>query len=225
MNQQPPAAHSPPHPPTAPRPIIIGISGGIGSGKSTVAQIFAELGATVFDADEQVRQLLASDHVKDTLTAWWSEDILDSQANLDRAKIAARVFENASDRKKLEHFIHPLVRQARAAALAHAHQSRAPFFVEDIPLLFENSLHTACDVLVFVDVPREQRLARVQTRGWDDAELTRREAAQWPLEEKKRLSHHIIDNSREIAHTTSQVRDLLAKLSSSRGVSPPPGDR
>src|SRR5204863_335322 len=86
-------------------------------------------------------------------------------------------------------------------------------YVWDIPLLFEVGLHARCDALVFVDAPREQRLARVKaTRGWDENELVRREKLQHPLDNKRRMSNYIIQNTADVGFAAAQVRDVLSKI-------------
>lgn len=187
----------PPRPPRD-RPPIVGLAGGIGSGKSAVARLLAERGAVVSDSDAQARALLKEPGIAAILTRWWGTSILGPDKRPDRANVAALVFADPAQRKRLEELIHPILHSQRKAALLAARKAdpQPPLFVIDAPLLFEAGLDKECDAVIFVDAPRPVRLARVtKTRHWDEAELTRREAAQLPLAAKQARSTFTIDNS------------------------------
>lgn len=174
-------------------PVVIGLAGGVGSGKSTVARAFAELGCVVSDSDQQARAALDRPEVRAALAEWWGGGVLDDEGRVDRAAVARIVFEDPEQRTRLEDLIHPLIRETREGLVASA--GRAPAVIVDAPLLFEAGLDAECDAVVFVDAPYPERLARVRaSRGWDERELDRRESAQWPVDRKRAASDHVIDN-------------------------------
>jgi dephospho-CoA kinase len=201
------------------RPIVLGIAGGIGSGKSAVAAAFAKLGCVVIDSDVRARAALDRPDVRDTLVSWWGKSMLASDGRIDRTAVSKIVFADPEQRKRLEALVHPIVRQDRAAMISDLHTHGGPgvggrqIVIIDAPLLYEVGLDAECDAVVFVDAPREQRLARVaHTRGWSEAELDRREAAQLPVEEKRARSRFQINNSGTLADIEAQARAVLAQV-------------
>lgn len=179
---------------------VIGIAGGIGSGKSYVSRLFADAGCLVIDSDAQVTAAYGLPEVRRTIAEWWGDGVIADGGGVDRRVIAKRVFNDPTARARLEQLLHPIVDRLRdqvmTAAAATPVGDRPLAFVWDTPLLFETGRYLGCDAVVFVDVPRDERLRRVQqTRGWDDAELTRREKTQWPLDNKRALSHYVLANA------------------------------
>jgi len=193
---------------------VIGLAGGIGSGKSTVARLMAREGGSVFDADAAAQAALDSEDVRRRLAAWWGEAMLRPDGSVDRAAVSRRVFDDAEARQRLEGLIHPLVGEARQRHIeAAAGDPAVRFIVLDVPLLFEVGLDAECDTVVFVRAPRQQRLARVAAnRGWGADELDRREKNQWPLDKKLQRAHHILDNDGDEADCLARVRDLLRRI-------------
>jgi dephospho-CoA kinase len=205
---------------------IIGIAGGIGSGKSRVARLFGELGCAVIDSDQQVAEAYAREDVRKTLNQWWGEGVFKEGGQLNRAAVAARVFSDPGERARLEGLIHPLVARARDEAMRRAARDpQVVAFVWDTPLLFEVGLNADCDAVVFVDAPRDLRLARLRrSRGWDAAELARRENLQWPLDRKRHLSDDIVANTADAGEGSAspagadadplrdQVRQVLSRI-------------
>lgn len=193
---------------------IIGLTGGIGSGKSFIAGLFAELGCAVIDADAQVRGAYDDPAVRQTLRDWWGADMLKSDGSVDRAAIAQRIFSDPADRTRLEGLLHPMVDVARRRQMGIlATDPGTIAFVWDTPLLFEAGLNTQCDAVVFVDAPRQTRLARViESRHWDEAELLRRENLQWPLDKKREISQYIVCNTADADEARSQVRLVLSRI-------------
>lgn len=199
------------------RPLVIGLAGGVGSGKSTVARAFARLGCAVVDSDVEARAALRRPEVIRELVSWWGEGVLDDEGAIDRSAVARIVFEDSAERERLEGLIHPLVRRSRANAVEVARGAGAPCVIVDAPLLFEAGLDEECDVTVFVDTDRSVRLERVRSRGWDAAELDRREAAQWPLEKKRALCDEVVVNSGDKASLEVEVKSVFDRLMASRG--------
>ncbi len=192
---------------------VIGLAGGIGAGKSTVAKSFERHGCFVIDSDARAKAALDRPEVRDTLVKWWGDSILSADGRADRSKIAAIVFADPEQRARLEQLVHPIVREDRAAMIREALAAGSRAVIVDAPLLFEAGVDTECDCVVFVDAPREQRLERVQqTRGWDEQELNRREASQLPLDDKRLRSRHIVENSGKLGGIDAQVGRILASI-------------
>jgi dephospho-CoA kinase len=185
---------------------IIGIVGGIGSGKSFVAGLFGEFGCLVIHSDKLVDSAYNDPVVQRTLESWWGR--------LDREALADRVFVNAADRRRLEGLIFPIVARQRLKMMAEAESDpKISAFVWDSPLLLEAGLQKDCDAIVFVSAPRELRLARVAaSRGWDEAELSRRENLQWPLDKKQKISEYRVDNTADADYARGQVKDVLFRI-------------
>jgi dephospho-CoA kinase len=193
---------------------VIGIAGGIGSGKSFVARLFGEAGCTVVDSDAQVRAAYRDPAVRETLRAWWGDKAFGPDGEINRPAIARIVFNDEAERRRLEGLIHPWVAEARRREMEEAaSDAQLPAFVWDTPLLFEAGLDAECDAVVFVDAPFEQRLQRLhRSRGWDEAELIRREKSQWPLDKKKRISDYVVTNTADGDDARGQVREVLSRI-------------
>lgn len=195
-------------------PPVIGIAGGIGSGKSAVARVLAALGCVVSDSDGDARAALKDPAIIAELVEWWGEGILDAGGAVDRRAVGRIVFSDPAERKRLEGLTHPWIEDRRRERFASA-PADVPALVIDAPLLFEAGLDRECSHVIFVDVPREMRLARVAERGWDEAELDRREAAQQPLEKKRAAATHVVPNDGSLADLEMRVRAILAEISGS----------
>jgi len=193
---------------------IIGIAGGIGSGKSYVASLFAELGCVVVDSDAAVREIYMQPAVREQLREWWGDKVLTPAGTVDRKAVAQRVFANAAERERLERLVHPLVHQLRVRQMtdAMAQSAAVKAFIWDTPLLFETGTYKECDTVVFVDSPLEIRQKRVANRGWDEAELARRENLQWPLDKKRSLCNDVIVNSGNGDDARGQVGQVLSRI-------------
>jgi dephospho-CoA kinase len=191
------------------QPAVIGVAGGIGAGKSAVAAALADLGCIVIDSDKEARALLTRDDVKRELVSWWGPSVLNERGEVDRSAVARIVFSDEAQRRRLEGLTHPMLRTNRERVKALARERGAPAVVLDAPLLFEAGLDAECDAVIFVDAPREVRLDRVvASRGWDEAELDRREKSQWPLEDKRSRSDYVVRNDRG----TASLREAVARI-------------
>ena len=201
---------------TTPLPII-GVTGGIGSGKSLVANILKENGCVVADADENTKVVLHRKEVQQQLVEWWGAKVLDDNGNVDRAFVASIVFNEENELNKLESLIHPLVRKLQEETFNNAPKD-AIGLVIDAPLLMESGLDTLCDVIIFVDSPFETRLKRVvEHRLWNEEQLRKREASQIGLDTKRSSADHIIINDGDIAHIEQQTRSVLSLIRNSIG--------
>ncbi len=204
-------------------PLVIGLVGGIGSGKSEVARVLADEGCVVIDSDAEARRLIQSTSVRDTLVSWWGDEILAEDGTVDRKKVAQIVFSDPEERKRLEGLLHPLIHEARQRKIRE--NADVPAIVIDAPLLYEAGVDRECDAVIFVDAPREVRLARVREhRGWDEDELARREVSQMTIEEKRRRADVVIRNDasleelrRRVRRVFSDLRDRLSGTSEARG--------
>lgn len=191
---------------------IIGLVGGIGSGKSTVAQVWRELGCCVSDSDRLARESFDDPSIRATLRSWWGDAAFGSDGSPDRAAIAKIVFADARARARLEGIVHPWIEARRKANFAAAPEGTVAFVI-DAPLLLEAGLDRECDAVVLVDAPRAAREARVRSRsGWSAEELTRREAAQWPIERKLTKSTDVIVNDSDLATLHAKAREVLGSV-------------
>jgi dephospho-CoA kinase len=195
---------------------IIGITGGVASGKTAVAQAFAALGAGVLDADRAGHEALRLPHVEAAARRRWGDAIFGPDGRIDRARLARVVFaagpEAERERKYLEQLTHPeigrlLTRQAEAFEAAGAKVA-----VADAALLFEAGWNKMCERNVFIESPREVRLARALARGWTAADFAAREGVQESLDRKRALADVIIDNSSSPERTQAQVEQFWASL-------------
>ena len=192
---------------------VIGIVGGIGSGKSAVSRVFEAQGCVVSDSDESVREILRDSAVIKQLVGWWGREIFGADGSIDRSKVAQIVFDQDFERRKLEGLIHPLVHEARRGLIARAIAQGATGVIIDAPLLFEAGVDSECDAVVFVDTPIEIRRARVeQSRGWDSNELDRREKTQLGLEHKRKRSDYTIANIGLLEELDGRVARVLASI-------------
>lgn len=190
--------------------LTIGLIGGIASGKSAVAAELALRGAVVFDADKIGHAVLHRPAVRDELVARWGAEILDGAGGLSRPAIAKLVFgdsdEAKANRTALEELLHPLIRAQIEAEIRQLPDAVIPAVVIDAPLLIESGWNEVCQAVIFVDAPREQRLARAeQNRGWSPEEFARREASQMPIEQKRAWSTHVVRNAGSLAELATEV--------------------
>ena len=194
----------------------IALTGGFGSGKTTVAGLFRKKGATVIDADALVHELFAKDRaVRGAVRRAFGEGAFTNKGDVDRAFLAKRIFEAPRRRRMLERIVHPAVRRRMRAGLRSAGRRVA---IVDIPLLFESGWKERFDAVVVVTAGMEKRIRRLRARGFTAAEARRRIRAQMQLAEKARRADLVIDNDGTIQQTRKQVNDLWKKLTSHRDV-------
>ncbi len=203
----------------------IGLSGGIGTGKSSVAALWRDLGAVVVDADAIVHELQAPGApLLEEIRTEFGDDVFDADGTLDRKALGQVVFNDAAARKRLGELVHPRVRAEMAARVADAERRGAPVVVLDIPLLFESRAAAArggppaedgdrFDTTVLVYAPRAVQIERTVARdGCTREEAEQRVAAQMPIEDKRDLADHVIDNSGSREDTRRQVEALHREL-------------
>lgn len=186
---------------------LIGLTGGIGSGKSTVDRMLVQRGAALIDADVLAREVveLGTPALAEIAAEFGTRVIL-PDGRLDRNALGELVFADAAQRERLNQITHPRVGALLQERVAAALQSGAPLVVVDIPLLFEGSRQGMFEGVMLVWAPPEVQLARLVARdGWSTDEARQRVAAQMPIDEKRALATWVIDNSDAPADTERQV--------------------
>ncbi|WP_237221443.1 dephospho-CoA kinase [Rothia nasimurium] len=194
----------------------IGLTGGIGSGKSTVARMLVERGARLVDADAIARQLMEPGQpALSAAVQAFGQEILNPDGSLNRPALAALVFADESKRQVLNGIVHPLVRaeSARQVEVARAELGEDAVVVEDIPLLAETGQADRFDGVVVVEVDRQERLRRlVDLRGMDRQDALARMDSQASDEERRAIATWVIDNSGSLEETRGQVRAIFAEM-------------
>lgn len=191
--------------------MIIGLTGGIASGKSTVSAMLAKLGAAVVDADQIAREVvLPGEPALREVVAAFGQAILHEDGTLNRKKLGELVFADAAKRKRLEAILHPAIRRTMAERIARlARENPERLVVADIPLLYETGLDARYPHVLVVYVPPAVQLERLMKRdGLSEEEAGKRLAAQLPIDEKKARATWVIDNSGTREDTRRQVLDF-----------------
>lgn len=200
---------------------VVGLTGGIGSGKTTVSQMLEKLGAVVIDADAIVHELQApGSPALEEIAAAFGAGLIAADGSLDREALGAVVFRDPDARQQLNAIMHPKVGAEVARRLAAARDSGAPLVVLDIPLLFEGRQKGRggaslldFDATVVVWVPEEVQIERQLLReDYDRDEAVRRVRSQLSLSSKKEMADFVIDNSGGVLETEVQVRELYRQL-------------
>lgn len=188
----------------------VGLTGGIGSGKSTVAGLFAASGVTVVDADDIARELVAPGSAAyREIVAHFGDAVLSADGGLDRALLRERVFADPAERKRLEAILHPRVREEmERRALA----ARGPYVLLVIPLLFESDQIDLVDRILVVDADSQTQIRRVQARnGLGEEKIRRILAAQTGSAERRARADDVIENNADLAHLEREVARLHAQ--------------
>jgi dephospho-CoA kinase len=195
---------------------LVGLTGGVGSGKSTVAAMLRELGADVVDADEASHAVYApgTPGFASVVREFGDEFVRDGQ--IDRRRLGELVFSDADARQRLNSIVHPLVRDWMAERTSEAAERGAEIVVQDVPLLFENGLEPLFSAVVLVWVPAEVQVDRlVGGRGFTRERAREVIAAQMPIDQKRPRASHVIDNSGTRELTWAQVEQVWKELSAS----------
>lgn len=198
--------------------IRIGLTGGIATGKTTVADMMVAQGAVLIDADVLAHQVVERGQpAYDDIVNTFGPGILDESLNLDRKKLGARVFGHAGELEKLNSLVHPRVRAAMKGLLdiyeQEENQLQQNFMVVlAVPLLFESNLSHLVDISLVVYCPAEQQLKRLMARNQlSEAEAWARIKSQLPIEEKAEIGDEVIDNSRDLDYTAQQLELFMRK--------------
>lgn len=195
--------------------LVVGLTGGIGSGKSTVSKYLRELGATIIDAD-----VLAKELVLPNSPAWkeirnhFGKDILDENGFLKRKKLGRIIFQFPTERKVLNEILHPRIKEKTEELIKqYCQQEAIPLLVVDAPLLIETGMSDMVDEVWVVVIPEELQLKRLKERDNLSAQdAQKRLEAQMPFAEKLKYAHRVIDNSGGIEETREKIRSLWNKV-------------
>jgi len=198
--------------------IIIGIAGGVASGKSVVATHLAGLGAHLFDADAIGHSVLREPATVEAARARWGTDVLDESGEIRRSAIAALVFgdspEAIAELEFWEKCTHPRISERVRSKMDRLRASGAcRVVILDAPVMFKAGWDAMCDSILFVDTPWELRWERARKRGWTQKQFKDRESSQYSIEEKRRRSSFVIDNSGTLDETYIQVARFWNSLS------------
>lgn len=186
---------------------VVGLVGGVASGKSAVAELFRKCGAAAVDADAIAHEVVDRPEVRDEIVRTWGAEVV-TGGRIDRRKLAARAFRTSEDVRRLDAIVHPAVGQE----LVRRVQAARGVVVVEAALLLETGADALCDRVVFVDAPKAERERRAAARDWEPGELERRERHQWPDERKRSRSHHVIRNDGSLTETERQVRELYDRF-------------
>jgi len=193
---------------------VIGLAGGIASGKSLVAHILSELGAAVIDSDRLNHEVLSRKDVREQIQSWWGFDTYDCNRRCDRSKLAKIVFANPGQKKILEDLTYPLIAQRRRQLMRQYElDPAAQAIVLDSPLLYEAGLDELCEVVIFVHSDEKARLERAsRSRGWKENELQRREKLQIPVDTKRNKADYIVENNSGIDAIRLKIESIFRQI-------------
>jgi len=190
---------------------VIGILGGIGSGKTSAAVEFARLGCAVIDADKIAHELLKTDAIKDRIVSAFGSIILDWHGEIDRKKLADIVFAEPEQLGRLNDIIHPeVLRRADQQIELYNGQEGIPAVVLDMALLAEVGWDKRCNELIFVNCDEKNRLWRAKKRGIDEKQLKIREKFQISLDKKMKTAHYIVDNNSDVLTLAEQISSIFS---------------
>jgi dephospho-CoA kinase len=192
---------------------VVGLTGGIASGKSTVSAMFRELGAEVIDADQLAREVVEPGTPGLEEIRRRFPGVVDAEGRLDRAALGARVFADEGERRALEAIVHPRIRAEAARRTEALARAGLEVVLYDAALLIENGLHHGMDGVVLVSAPEAVQRARLAARdGLDDAAISARLAAQLPLADKRAHATWVVDNGGSLKETRAQVRRIWEEI-------------
>jgi len=193
---------------------VIGIVGGIGAGKSTVAAELVRLGCPLVDGDAVGHALLAEEDVRSEVRERWGQGAFAPDGSVDREALARIVFSDAGELEALNRILHPRIRKRMQEQIARSRgDPSAPAVVVDAAVLFEAGWDDLCTHLVFVEAPGPARARRArQARGWEPAVWRSREKMQISLDKKAARCHHMVRNSSSVGRLREQVRGLFSQI-------------
>lgn len=189
---------------------VVGIVGGIASGKSFICRALAGRGAEWIDADQIAHEMLKRKSVKEQIRTFWGNEVF-QDGEIDRRRLAEAVFAegNTASAERLNAILHPLILGEIKSRLSACRARKAPLILIDAPLLFETGLDRLCDHVLFVEADFRIRAQRAASRGWSAEELRLRQNRQISLEEKKRRADLFIDNSGSAEQVEAQLNFLF----------------
>ena len=191
--------------------MYLGLTGGIGSGKSTAARMFADLGAIVIDADAIAKEVLEPGQVGyESVVNNFGEEILDSSGNIDRVVLAGKVFGDTTKLKELEEIVHPAV--ANKVAQIRESLPAGVIIIYDTPLLVEKSLQQQFDQVMVVLAPEALRTQRLLARGLAHNDITARMRNQATDEQRREIANYVIDNSSSLVELREEVQKVWTQI-------------
>lgn len=193
--------------------LVVGLTGGIASGKSTVSNLLREMGYTIIDADLEARLAVEiGEPAYNEIILYFGEEIKLPNGQIDRAKLGEIIFNNEEQRLKLNSIVHPDVRRRMLEKREQAVKNGESLVVMDIPLLFESKLTSMVDKVLLVYVDEDTQLERLMERnGFSEEEAIARIKSQMPLKDKVQLSDAVIDNNGTIENTKKQLNIILTE--------------
>lgn len=192
---------------------IIGLTGGIGTGKSTAEEIFKRLGAYVIDADSIVHQLYKQEHIKEKLKQIFTEDIFDNNQEIDRKKVARIVFSDKTKRKALEEIIHPEVNKYIDEWLNQIEKNNPDAVaIVSVPLMIETGSYKKYQKIILVYAPKELQIERLIKKGYSYEEAVSRINAQMDIEEKLKYADYVIINTSTLENLENQVKRVFDEI-------------
>lgn len=190
--------------------MIIGITGGVGCGKSTAVEIFGELGYRTLDSDELVCEVYAKDlGVKEAVREHFGSEAIGAQGEIDKKYLARRVFGDREELMWLENLVHPRVKVLRDRYIGEASKES---WVVEIPLLFEKNLENEFDIIICLSARNDLQLSRLSRRGISIEDAKSRIASQLPLEQKEKRADYVIYNNENIEALRAQICGLVEVL-------------
>ncbi len=189
---------------------VIGITGGVGMGKSTAAKLLQKQGVPVVDSDDLAREVVAvGEPALAEIAETFGADFLNAQGQMDRAKMAAHIFGNDAERNKLEAIIHPRVRERWLSQMETWRANNVPLGVVVIPLLFEVGAEAEFDSVICVACTGNTQRERLRARGWDDAQIAARIAAQMDVTEKIERANQVVWTEGDVSLLREQLQSIL----------------
>lgn len=192
------------------KPKIIGLTGGIGSGKTTVARLFMQKGVPVYIADDEAKIISSDPETVREIVSFFGDGILGANGAIDRAALADRVFSDPEKLASLDSIIHPKVQRHFEEWVSR--NAASPFVIKEAAILFESGSYRQCDKVILVTAPQEERIKRVMLRDSTSREqVLQRMARQWNDEQKRQKSDYVIEND-NLQTLDNQVLDLIGVL-------------
>lgn len=199
---------------------VFGLTGGIGSGKSTVGKMFLEAGIPVIDADAIAKNLILSNkYIYEELISVFGPEILSTDVSsstgytpIDKKKLSTLAFKDKDSVSKLNKVMHPAIQQKKSSILKKWEEDLVPFGIYEAALLIETKSYLLLDGLIVIDIPNNLQLERAHSRGMDFQEIENRKNLQLPREMKLEVATWVIDNSKDLHHTRKQVTELIRKI-------------
>ncbi|MDE2180026.1 MAG: dephospho-CoA kinase [candidate division NC10 bacterium] len=194
--------------------MVVGLTGGICSGKSTVTAMFRDLGATVIDADQVAHEVVEPDQpLFEAVASTFGREVVGADGRIDRRRLGAMVFADPETRKRLEALLHPAIIRECERRIRQAEISGAAVCLVDAALLIESGWHTRCDAVILVEASEAVRLDRlVRSRGLSQDDAMLRIRSQMPQQEKRPHARYIIENDGPLEETARQVKTVWQQL-------------